>query len=304
MTPAKLNVHFAFMSYAGNGGISCIHPSIRVWWGRTLLAMKGDPRIGDITDQDYSDTPIPMTRNRSVQEARKAKADVLVMIDSDQHPDLLLGQDPVAKPFWDTAFDFLYPRHQRDQIVVIGAPYCGAPPLECPHVFRWANWQTDHPGVDHRLEMYMREEAAAMTGIGECAALATGLIMFDMRLFDLLKPPYFYYEYSDEFQQEKASTEDVTATRDMNLITWEALKQAPLHVAWDCWAGHWKPKCVGKPSVITLDQIGDNYKRAMERNRRSDERTTHVSPGPALASRIHAALRDFNGKEETAAAGS
>lgn len=286
MTPAKLSVFFAFFNYSGNGGISCEHPSIRLWWGRTLLAAKADPRVGDIWDRDFSDTPIPMTRNQSVQAARKAGADVLVMVDSDQHPDRELGEDPTARPFWGTAFDFLYGRRLRGLLTIVGAPYCGPPPCENVYAFRWANWQNDNPNVDHRQEPYSREEAAAMTGVGPVSALATGLIMYDLAVFDVLSPPYFYYEYTDVYEQEKASTEDVTSTRDANLVCWEKVRQAPLYCAWDSWAGHWKPKCVRKPRVVTLDQIGENYRRAIRDGRRADERLMEVRPGPALAARL------------------
>jgi hypothetical protein len=147
-----------------------------------------------------------------------------------------------------------------------------------------------------------------MTGIQHCAALPTGLIMFDMRAFDLTEPKakqaglldrlmapieqqfsdkvpvtlaqtrefaqrcldakqdaensWFYYEWTDQYQSEKASTEDVTATRDIASHGTLELGYNPLRVNWDAWAGHWKVKCVDKPVRITSEDVNTKLIRA------------------------------------------
>lgn len=271
MIPRKLNILFAFFPYGGNGGISTEHPSIRKWFTRTILTAKADPRVGDICDRDYCDTPITMTRNAAIQDARDLGADVLVMVDSDQHPDLYLGQDPLAKPFWDSSFAALYEHYERGPLC-IAAPYCGPPPHENVYIFEWQNQQSEHPNPDFRLQMVGREEAAARSGIQECAAGPTGLIMFDMRCFDLKEPPYCYYEWGDRYERDKASTEDVALTRDIALFGQALLGYSPMRCNWDAWAGHHKPKCVGKPTPLTVDRIGRAYQQAVWNGRRSDER--------------------------------
>lgn len=276
--PQKLNVFFAFFPYGGNGGISNEHPSIRAWFSKTLLAMKADKRIGEISTQDFSDTPITMTRNKSVEVAKAHEADLLVMVDSDQHPDLYVGQDPLAKPFWNSSFDFLMSRWQK-QLTVIGAPYCGPPPHENVYVFKWGTHESDNPNVDMRIEQYTREEATTLAGIHPVAALPTGLIMFDMRVFDIIEPAYFYYEYTDQYEQEKASTEDVTCTRDISLIGAEKLGYSPVFANFDAWAGHYKPKCVGKPKLLTVEQINDKYREAFKSGRTVKERKIYVHGG-------------------------
>jgi hypothetical protein len=277
MIPAKVDVFFAFFSYAGNGGIACEHPSIRNWWGQTLLKIKSDERIGDIFSKEYTDTPITMTRNAAVRDARRAKADFLIMVDSDQDLDAeYLNGDPFARPFWDTSFAFAYQRRQMDMVTVVGAPYCGPPPVENVYVFRWATQQSDHPNADVKIEAYAREEAALMGGISEVAALPTGLILFDMKAFELVKPPYFYYEYTDIEETEKASTEDVTATRDISLAGQARFGYSPVYCNWDAWAGHWKPKNVRKPRLITIDQVGEKYRQAVLRGRSSREQMVIV----------------------------
>lgn len=296
MIPCKLTICFAFYPYGGNGGCSSEHPNIRRWFADTALWCSKDPRIGKVVAlPDYSDTPIPMLRNRSVIDARAEGADVLVMIDSDQHPDMYVNIDPDAKPFFSSSFDFLYERKLKGMPTVIGAPYCGPPANECVYVFQWGTNESRNPNVDHRIEMYTREQGAVMAGIQPCAALPTGCIMWDMEMFEVTDPkhefaallkkyngdtqiakrltnPWFYYEYKDIYQSDKASTEDVTATRDMVLGAYAKLGYNTMFANWDAWAGHWKPKCVGKPVLITSDSVNEKYREAITSGRRLDHK--------------------------------
>jgi len=270
-----------------------------------------------------------MTRNQAVCEARKAGADVLVMVDSDQRPDKYLPEtypdeapywDTTAEPFFETAFDFLY-QHWNEWPVCIGAPYCGPPPIENVLVFHWTNAQSEHPNADLVLTQYTRPEGAQMQGIHPCAALPTGVIMFDIRLFELTgaNPPdfqkrtaehlrlyqgqelndstiheisdwlaqqkyraeqsWFYYEWKTPEQAEKASTEDVTATRDISLAALSRYGQNPVHCAWSSWAGHWKPKCVGKPIMLTANDVSDTLARAITEGRDSRRRMVDIQGG-------------------------
>lgn len=286
MTPRKLNVFVACFCYGGNGGISSVHPDIAMWLLANAPKMKGD-RIGWSKVEFISDTPITMTRNKAITRARELGADIVVMLDSDMRPDLCLDRDPLAKPFWDTSFDYLY-KHYDTGPVMIGAPYCGPPPHENVYVFRWRSRQGNHPDdVDMQLEQYTREEAAIMGGIQEAAALPTGVIMADVRLFELSDPksqvanlkqqgyeeniardlsrPWFYYEWQDEYGDRKASTEDVTATRDLSLIGQNVLGYNPILCNWDAWGGHWKPKLVGKPQLLTQSEVATRYSLAQKR---------------------------------------
>jgi hypothetical protein len=230
-----------------------------------------DERIGTIRVWNLSDTPITMTRNRAVLMARQNDVDVLVMVDSDMKPDILIGQDDSAKPFFTSSFDFLVDHYAKGPCV-IGAPYCGPPPVECVYVFRWQHMQSENPNPDFQLEMYDRHTAVKLAGIQECAALPTGLIMYDMRAFELTEPktpedkPWFYYEWKDMFCAEKASTEDVTQTRDLSLVGTQKLGYNPVYCNWDAWAGHWKPKCVGKPQFIDASQVAQKMRQSFEAN--------------------------------------
>ena len=282
----KFNVGFVTFSYGGNGGISSEVPNIREWMVPLVTNASKDPRIGQIRVWNLADTPITMTRNRAVIQARESGVDVLVMIDSDMFPDMRAGQ-PDAKPFFESSFDFLV-NHYSKGPVVIGAPYCGPPPVECVYVFRWQNHQSAHATPDYQLEMYDRHTAAKMAGIQECAALPTGLIMYDMRSFELTEPkaegdkPWFYYEWKDKYHSEKASTEDVTQTRDLSWVGAQKLGYNPLFCNWDAWAGHWKPKCVGKPIPIDAAGVSQKLRAAVESGHDNRVKVVNLSMAPEM----------------------
>ena len=307
MTPRKYSLLVHLFSYSGNGATPSTSPDVYQWLMSVIPQIKQDPRIERVMLKDVADTPITMTRNQAVVAARECGADLLLMVDSDMKPDMYVGLDPEAKPFWDEAFNFIDANYDRGPSVV-AAPYCGPPPYEMPYVFYWHNTESEHAGLDHRLEMYSRSQAASMSGIQPAAALPTGLILFDMRAFLLTEPKpsdiveqlakpwvdrigsgtveftaeeitelvaqvvryktrksesWFYYEYLSPFCDRKGSTEDVTATRDMSLIGQIKLGYNPIFCAWSSWAGHWKPKCVGKPMMIDGNSVNDKMRQAI-----------------------------------------
>ena len=250
----RFNIGLCTFSYGGNGGISSEVPDIREWMVPLVAKYSQDERIQNIKIWNLADTPITMTRNRCVLQARDYGIDILVMIDSDMKPDL-------SGDFFGTSLDFLI-EHYADGPVCIGAPYCGPPPDECVYVFRWQNKGSESANPDFQLEMYDRHTASSMVGIQECAALPTGLIMYDMRCFEVTEPkdendkPWFYYEWDDKYAAGKASTEDVTMTRDLSIVGTRVLGYNPVLCNWDSWAGHWKPKCVGKPVSLDAKSLG------------------------------------------------
>jgi hypothetical protein len=299
----KFNVGIVTFSYGGNGGISSEVPDIREWMVPLVANAAKDPRIEHIRIWNLADTPITMTRNRAVLQARQAGVDVLVMVDSDMKPDM----DPGGQPFFQTSFDFLV-NHYAKGPCVIGVPYCGPPPNECVYVFRWNNRESLHAGADFQLEMYDRHTAVSLGGIQECAALPTGLIMYDLRCFDLIEPktaedkPWFYYEWKDIYASDKASTEDVTNTRDISLVGIQKLGYNPVYCNWDAWAGHWKPKCVGKPVVIDAKGVSQKLRQAVETGVDSSQKLVCLPScevrGPAQGDRMADYVRLSDGTPE------
>jgi len=295
------NVYFGMPSYGGNGGISSEVPDIRQWYARLMLTLRDDPRVNEVHEATIGDTPITMVRNRFVLEARARKCDILVMVDSDTNPNLHLGQ-PGYKPFWESSFDFLCQHYQRGPCV-IGSPYCGPPGnrgSENMYVFEWQN-SGDHGDESiFELSQIPRMMAARMSGIQPCAALPTGMIMYDMRVFDLiepcqlstedvleqlvqgkinkheaarmLRPGFFYYEWTNNYAAEKASTEDVTNTRDISLAGCVKYGYNPVYCNWDAPVGHWKPWCVsGKPSAYCAENIAATFREVVLRDVHTDE---------------------------------
>lgn len=282
----KFNIGICTFSYGGNGGISSEVPDIREWMVPLVADISKDPRIENVRIWNLSDTPITMTRNRAVVMARQFGVDVLVMVDSDMKPDMNLSE-PGARPFFQSSFDYLV-NHYSKGPVFIGAPYCGPPPKECVYVFRWQCMQSENPNPDWQLEMYDRCTGEKMAGIQECAALPTGLIMFDMRIFELTEPKdkgshsWFYYEWTDKYASEKSSTEDVTMTRDASLAGVEKYGYNPCLCNWDAWAGHWKPKCVGKPQVVGATEVGHKLAEVVRSGNDRTAKIVNVRPLPAM----------------------
>lgn len=282
MTPRKYKLFLAFFGYGGNGGVATLSPDVAKWHVHTTLAAKADKRIDDpILDTLIADTPITMSRNLAVHSAQQVCADILVMVDSDMNPDMYLGSDPLAKPFFKSSLDYL-DAHYEQGPVCIGAPYCGPEPNKpvgdgesSVYIFNWANTHNGPTGENGlRLEMYPRQQAALMEGIAPVAALGTGLVMWDMRLFDYLPHPYFDYEWHLDGppcqhcgtvkpgpRYKKASTEDCMHTRNMSLIGQEKLGYNPILCNWDAWAGHWKPKCIGKPVLQTVSAVNSHLRQ-------------------------------------------
>jgi hypothetical protein len=291
--PLRLSLFVGFPSYGGNGGIASEHPAIREWWADLRLKIAADPRIERVVTKTYNDTPITMIRNRMVVDARDAGCHLLMMVDSDQDPQVHKDEADHV-PFWDAAFPEIYNHYQKGPLV-IGAPYCGTPGCgENVYVFFWESHGTR--GIDETpvsLEQYPRTIAAQMRGVQECGALPTGLILYDMRAFELiepsplpvdealelwregkidkgelfssLQPGWFRYEWTTHQATKKGSTEDVQNTRDIGMAGQLKLGYNPLRCAWSSWIGHFKPWCVGRPDMYTAAQATGAFRRAVER---------------------------------------
>ena len=297
MTPRSLSVLIAGFPYGGNGGISSQIPEVGDYIANLLGEMKADPRIERVVRKNISDTPITMTRNAMCKAALDMGIDLILMIDSDNAPDYLVGKDEFAKPFWKTSFDYIYENWDRGPMI-IGAPYCGPPPEECVYVFEWTKHAEGIAEARQSIAMYGRNAAAIKSGIQPVAAIATGVILIDTRILRDTNPKdrfdwylsqgfsraeardkmtgWFYYEWEDEYCSQKASTEDVTFTRDMSLFGIHKYGFNPVHCNWDAWAVHYKPHRVMKPTILGVDQLADTLIRAARMNIPSNARMVNV----------------------------
>jgi hypothetical protein len=214
-------------------------------------------------------TPVDMARNRAIVNCEEYNADYCLMIDSDMMPDLYLDINgkpkegsPNAKKFFTSSINWML---EQDYPTIVAAPYCGPPPHENIYVFQWSNRMSDDPNPNFSVGQYNRTEAALMEGITPVAALPTGLMLIDMRVFKKWPHPRFYYEFTDQRCVEKASTEDVTFSRDALLLGNKYYGGKPIcHCNWDAWAGHVKEKVVGKPSFVRPDDdVLETIKKGM-----------------------------------------
>jgi hypothetical protein len=230
-------------------------------------------------------TPVDMARNRAVYNAIGHGVDYLLMIDSDTVPDLYVDADgsphpdePNARRFLTSSIEWML---ARPEPTVVAAPYCGPPPHENVYVFRWANKQSDCPGPQFGVAQYSREEAIGMSGIQEAAALPTGCMLIDMRIFKNWKPPFFYYEFNADCTN-KDTTEDVAFSRDLLVYGFKG------YCNWDSWCGHVKSKTVGKPTLVRPDDhVLAEIKKSMnfyKRIREADASLPQLASAPACAS--------------------
>ena len=280
MKDGKYRVAIAYFPYGGNGNTESVCPTVTDWiiraihWRDTQAA----DRLEEIKVFKLADTPITMTRNRAVVQAIAADVDFLFMVDSDMAPDeQFLAGAPSAKSFFPLAIEFLIANHAQGPHV-IAAPYVGGPIDQRIHAYRWretCNPKATDPEHGWYLNGYTREEAMLMQGVSPVDAVGTGLIGFDVRAFKMAMPcqesdesrwrGWFYYEWADETASEKKSTEDVTATRDIAVLGQVHYNRRLVYVAWDCWAGHWKPECQTKPLMFSTDRVPYRLRDSMLR---------------------------------------
>ncbi len=257
------------------------HDNVTDWMVRNVAIAKADPRIEKVLTFKQSNTPITMLRNLCMKTAGQQGVDFVCMIDNDMDADRYLKEDKNAKPFLETALDFMW-KHRGP--CCVGAPYAGPPPHEVPYILQWTNRQSDHPNPDVKLELMTREEVANRTGIESVAALPTGLILIDMRCLEAITPPYFDYEYADPpYNTEKATTEDIYFTRNL----WMA--GVPQYVLWDCWAGHFKPKNVGKPQLLHAEAVRETFRAAILRG--PSDKKLAFADGDMIAPQPHEMIR-------------
>ncbi len=116
------------------------------------------------------------------------------------------------------------------------------------------------------------------------------LVMHVVRETRRSEHSFFYYEYTDKYQWQKASTEDVTNTRDISLAGLVQLGYNPVHCAWSSWAGHLKGRNVEKPLIITASEIAARFKNAVIRNISHDKKLVdvHVTKHPVDREAAHA----------------
>ena len=201
---------------------------------------KESPLVEDLFHTSIGKTPTPVARNFAVSEAKRINADILVMVDDD------MGPNPDWFPM---AMTFLFSQPEPSVIV---SPYCCAPPKEEVQIFEWQTDEANSRIRSYRTGHVNLDDAANRKGVQRIQNAGTGLVAYDMRVFDKIKPPYYDYGY-DEHHTKVTETEDCFLHRRLNFA------DVPIWVSWDHWSYHFKVKAVGKPVSIALKEISELY---------------------------------------------
>jgi len=211
----------------------------------TMRALKM-PGISDVVNGFLDVCPTPVARNRAVLLARANKCDVLCCVDADTlpHPDFLEAALLELRT------------GQEDKVVVCPCVCTGD--TNHVQVFRWGTRQdaTDDDQLG-RLEYVSREESARLQGREEVACAGAGAFVCHTRVFDRIAPPWFDYEYTDDFRATLASTEDIRCFRDLSLA---GVKFVCL---WSHWATHYKTIALVRPVALTVGDVNERYRRFM-----------------------------------------
>jgi hypothetical protein len=147
----------------------------------------------------YSDTPITMTRNRAVEDAKAGRLRFPVDARQRQRAGRLLesGRSQLGRReavLGNVVRLRLSPADLHGIPTVIVAPYCGPPPHpiakpgwidggEVPYLFEWSNNESDNPHAHQKLSMLTRNEAARLSGIHPIAAAPTGVSLWALKVF-------------------------------------------------------------------------------------------------------------------------
>lgn len=241
--PEKVNVLVTVFTYD-----KTLSAEALVYCTRLYGQMVGHPRLNQLEISYSFGYPTDRCRNFVVKSAREHGFDYALLLDNDMKFDAQLGHDPGAKPFLPSSLDFAL---AQPGPVFVGAPYCSAPPSQEVVVMKHREYAPDCPGgMGKKLDKYTRDEAAVAKGIERVAALPTGCLLVDLRAFDVIAPPWFYYEFTDApYNTALASTEDVVLTRNAD---WLGI---PQYVNWDAWAHHLKSYEVCKPRLCPVDSV-------------------------------------------------
>lgn len=252
--PEKISLLVNVFTYS-----KAIGADVFVYTHAAHMLPKTNPRVSEVAVSYTTGYPTDRVRNAVVKEAKANGHHFVLMLDDDMHPDLglssTLHRDETAVPFLPTALDFAL---AHDGPCLIGAPYTAGPPTQEVVVMKERQRFPDMPdGCGGFLDKYTRDEAAVLKGIQRVAALPTGCMLVDLRVLDILPPPWFGYEFKDPpFNTQLASTEDVVFSRNCD---WLGI---PNYCHWSAWAGHVKSYTTSKPVICPVTSVGQSVFKA------------------------------------------
>lgn len=166
------------------------HPRFGRWLTQMAVTVTHDPMCAGYRDHYSTEHRIHIARNQSVDAAQQTGCDYIVFGDPDMNPDFRLFNPYLtaqaqpkarewAKPFLPSSLKFM----QTEACGVIGSPAISGPPDCKINVFKDRG--------DNVTRMSHEEYANTPPSFLQVAAIGTGLMLIDMKVFDILKKPYF-----------------------------------------------------------------------------------------------------------------
>ncbi len=199
------------------------------------------PWIDDVIHVPIQQFPTNTARNTLVKSCQEKRVDFLFMLDVDGAPKANTFQ---------ALFTFL---RQQPVPSVAGVPYISGD--GSVQVFEFTTKQLHNgPLETWALTRIDKNRASLMqgTGFGRVASLGTHCVMYDMRVFDKIKPPYFQYGYNED-HTAVVETEDCWNFRHLFHAG------VPVWCAWDYPARHFKEIALDIMPPLPLEMIPAFY---------------------------------------------
>ena len=201
------------------------------------------PLIDDVLHVPIQKFPTDTARNTLVKAAQEKRADFLFTMDVDGAPKV---------GTFKALFNFL---RVQPMPSVAGAPYISGD--NSVQVFEFTTKQVHNGSLETWALTRVDKNRASLlqgTGFGRVASIGTHCVMYDMRVFDKIKPPYFQYGY-DEDHTAVVETEDCWAARTLFHAG------VPIWCAWDYPARHFKEIGLDIMPPLPLNVIPEFYQR-------------------------------------------
>ena len=189
------------------------------------------------------------TRNTYVEMAKETECTHLLFLDPDMEPDVEVGHDAQALPFFDTSWRFIQQvangqveRLPSGSLAVVGAPATSGPPDFKINVFP----SDDDGNIYQHSPLDVIEKKGHFERV---AAVGTALMLIPMEAFDLIEPPYFDDLYTD---QKKCG---VSQSQDVYFCLKCADKGISIWCNWYSWARHYKTIGLDRPTRAVMEYM-------------------------------------------------
>lgn len=246
---AKRDILITPMAYGGD-----VWYKVGTWLAGANLHLHTRADIGQVYIAPVDRAPVAAARNEAALTSLKCGADLLVMVDHDVAPadDWL----PAVLSEYHTAISLGRPAGVWAAPAICSDGRSNVAVWTSPPEAQFEGVDFDEAAEVQQLELWRlgAAESALLTGIQEVAAVGTGAIVIDTRIFRHLAPPWFAVEYTDEYEIAVGTGEDIYFTR---ACSEDGL---PVSVMWDHWAKHRRASVLDKVRGVSPMSIPTRYR--------------------------------------------